>query len=102
LEFIIWVEECHQYITYVILINGLASPFFFHPRVFDKATLVSLLLFSIIAKYLSWHINHEYVVGGPKGIKIFDGLYIKNIIFMDNTSYLEMELSKKPNVQIEP
>ena len=76
--------SCMTLISFAILMNGAASPFFFAERGIRQGCPLSPLLFLLVAECLSRFIIKARVDGNFKGISISPGLSISNLLFVDD------------------
>lgn len=82
--FINWVMSCITNVSFVVLINGVASPFFHRQRGLRQGCPLSPLLFLFVAKGLSQLIHFSIRRGEYKGIEIAINLFITHLISMDD------------------
>lgn len=79
-----WIMCCITNVTYSILINGSASPFFHAERGLRQGCPLSPLLFLLIMDGLRRLIGEEHRQGQIAGIKINDTCILTNLLFVDD------------------
>jgi len=84
IEFIQWIMCCIKNITFSVLINGLASPFFHSERGLRKGCRLSPLLFFLIMEGLNRLILEEHKMGRLQGIMITNKFILTHLLFVDN------------------
>eukprot|EP00253_Pinus_taeda_P031667 PITA_31667 len=96
-SFISWIMGCISNISFVVLINGAASPFFKSQRGLRQGCPLSPLLFLLVAEGLSRLIHKARREEKIKGIEVAINLYITHLLFVDdilifsNGSYNELK-----------
>eukprot|EP00253_Pinus_taeda_P031126 PITA_31126 len=95
--FISWIMGCISNVSFVVLINGAASPFFKSQRGLRQGCPLSPLLFLLVVEGLSRLIHKARRTDKTKGIEVAINLYIKHLLFIDdilifsNGSYNELK-----------
>jgi hypothetical protein len=79
-----WIMACLSSVSFSILINGSASPFFKAERGVRQGCPLSPLLFLLVVECLSHFLIEAKSVGNFRGIKISPGLYISHLLFVDD------------------
>ena len=79
-----WVMCCITMVSFAILINGVASPFFHVERGLRQGCPLSPLLFLLVAEVLSRFIKKAKADGDFKGINISPSLAITHLLFVDD------------------
>jgi len=79
-----WIMCCITNISFSVLINGAASPFFGSERGFRQGCPLSPLLFLLVMGGLSKLIKDMYHRGRLSGIRISDGCTITHLLFVDD------------------
>jgi hypothetical protein len=82
--FINWVTSCLSTIYFVVLINGVASPFFHVERGLQQGFPLSPLLFLLVAGGLSISLRESKRSSRLKGIQISPNLCITHLLFLDD------------------
>eukprot|EP00253_Pinus_taeda_P013921 PITA_13921 len=96
-SFISWIMGCISNVSFVVLINGAASPFFKSQRGLRQGCPLSPLLFLLVAEGLSRLILKARRTDKIKGIEVAINLYISHLLFVDdilifsNGSYNELK-----------
>lgn len=75
---------CITNVTFNVLINGVASPFFHSKRGLRKGCPLSPLLFLLIMEGLSSLIKEEHRRGRLRGIPIIEGCTLTHFLFVDD------------------
>eukprot|EP00253_Pinus_taeda_P028927 PITA_28927 len=83
-DFIKWIMGCISSISFAILINGAASPFFKGYRGLRQGCPLSPLLFLLVAEGLSQLIRLAKREGTVKGLEIAVNMYISHLLFVDD------------------
>eukprot|EP00253_Pinus_taeda_P034952 PITA_34952 len=83
-SFISWIMGCITNVSFVVLINGAASPFFKSQRGLRQGCPLSPLLFLLVAKGLSRLIHQARRTDKIKGIEVAINLYITHLLFVDD------------------
>jgi len=83
-EFVRWIMACINTVSFAVLINGAASPFFQAGRGLRQGCPLSPLLFLLVAEGLSRFILASKVEGTFRGIAISQVLYISHLLFVDD------------------
>eukprot|EP00253_Pinus_taeda_P029650 PITA_29650 len=95
--FISWIMGCIPNVSYAILINGAATPFFKGQRGLRQGCPLSPLLFLLVAEGLSQLIHKARREGKVKGIEVATNLFISHLLFVDdififtNTEHIEIK-----------
>lgn len=84
IEFIQWIMCCKTNITFSVLINGSAPPFFHSKRGLRQGCPLSPLLFLLIMEGLSRLILEEHKMGRLQGVKITDKCILTHLLFVDD------------------
>jgi len=84
IDFIRWVMSCITTVSFSVLINGAASPFFHAERGLRQGCPLSPLLFLLVAEGLSRAILEAKALGRFKGIQVAPNLYITHLLFVDD------------------
>jgi hypothetical protein len=82
--FIKWIMACLNLVSFALLINGAATPFFHSERGLRQGFPLSPLLFLLVVECLSRAINHEARSGNLIGISIAPGHKITHLLFVDD------------------
>eukprot|EP00253_Pinus_taeda_P029977 PITA_29977 len=96
-SFISWIMGCISNVSFAVLINGAASPFFKSQRGLRQGCPLSPLLFLLVAEGLSRLIHKARREEKVKGIEVAINLYITHLLFVDdilifsNGSYNELK-----------
>lgn len=99
--FINWVVGCITSVSFVVLINGAASPFFKGKRGLRQGCLLSPLLFLLVAEGLSQLLLKAKREGSIKGLEVAVNLFITHLLFVDdillfcNGSLIELKKIKE-------
>jgi hypothetical protein len=80
--FIIWVMSCLNSVSFVVLINRVASPFFDAEWGLQQGCSLSPLLFMLISEGLSWAMVEAKHLEDFKGIQISLNLIITHLHFL--------------------
>lgn len=83
-SFIKWIFCCISNVSFSVLINGSASPFFHAERGLRQGCPLSPLLFLLIMEGLSQIIREECKMGRIRGIKITDDCTLSHLLFVDD------------------
>eukprot|EP00253_Pinus_taeda_P013597 PITA_13597 len=83
-EFFKWTMSCITEVTYSILLNGEATPFFTSERGLRQGCPLSPLLFLLIMEGLSKIISSARGRHHLTGIKIVDNLFLTHLLFVDD------------------
>lgn len=83
IDFIRWVMSCMTSVSFAILINGVASPFFHAERGLRQGCPLSPLIFLLVVEGLSHFIIKAKNEGEFRGIDISPGLSITHFLFVD-------------------
>lgn len=83
LEFINWIMWCITKVSFSVLINGFASPFFHVERGLRQGCSLSPLLFLLIMEGLSHLILEERWLGHLQGINITNNFTLTHLLFVD-------------------
>jgi len=84
INFIRWVMSCITTVSFAVLINGSASPFFHSGRGLRQGCPLSPLLFLLVAEGLSRAIAEASRNGSFKGIKISPSFHLTHLLFVDD------------------
>ena len=79
-DFIKWIMAFLTTVSFLVLINGFASPFFTVGRGLREGCPLSHLLFLLVAKGLIHFTLDEKALGSFKGIPISKVLYITHLL----------------------
>jgi len=79
-----WIMSCITTVSFSILINGSATPFFHSERGIRQGCPLSPLLFLLVAEGLSRAIAEAKRNGSFKGIRISPSLSITHLLFVDD------------------
>eukprot|EP00253_Pinus_taeda_P004076 PITA_04076 len=96
-SFISWIMGCISNVSFVVLINGAASPFFKSQRGLRQGCPLSPLLFLLVAEGLSRLIHKARRAEKIKGIEVAINLFISHLLFVDdilifsNGSHIELK-----------
>jgi len=83
-EFINWIMCCITKVSFIVLINGSASPLFHAERRLIQGFPLSPLLFLLIMEGLSRLISEECRLGRIQGIKITNAYTLTHLLFVDD------------------
>ena len=83
-DFIKWIMACLSTVSFAILINGSASPFFTSGHGLRQGCPLSPLLFLLVAEGLSRFLLDAKVHGNFNSIKILEVMYITHLLFADD------------------
>eukprot|EP00253_Pinus_taeda_P014434 PITA_14434 len=83
-SFISWIMGCISNVSYAILINGAASPFFKSQRGLRQGCPLSPLLFLLVEEGLSRLFHKARREEKVKGIEVAINLYITHLLFVDD------------------
>jgi len=84
IDFIRWVMSCVTTVSFSVLINGAASPFFHAERGLRQGCPLSPLLFLLVAEGLSRAIIKAKNEGRFQGILVAPNLNISHLLFVDD------------------
>jgi len=84
IDFIRWVMSCITTVSFSVLINGAASPFFHAERGLRQGCPLSPLLFLLVAEGLSRAIIKAKGEGLFQGIQVAPNLNISHLLFVDD------------------
>jgi len=84
IAFIRWIMTCISTVSFSVLINGAASPFFHAERGLRQGCPLSPLLFLLVAEGLSRAISEAKVEGRFQGIQVAPNLNITHLLFVDD------------------
>jgi len=84
IDFIRWIMSCISTVSFSVLINGAASPFFHAERGLRQGCPLSPLLFLLVAEGLSRAIIEAKRTGRFSGILIGEQLAITHLLFVDD------------------
>eukprot|EP00253_Pinus_taeda_P027835 PITA_27835 len=82
--FISWIMGCISNVSFTVLINEAASPFFKSQRGLRQGCPLSPLLFLLVAEGLSRLIHKARRTNQIKGIEVAINLYISHLLFVDD------------------
>eukprot|EP00253_Pinus_taeda_P008007 PITA_08007 len=82
--FVSWIMGCISNVSFAVLINGAASPFFKSQRGLRQGCPLSPLLFLLVAEGLSRLIHKARRTDKIKGIEVALNLYITHLLFVDD------------------
>eukprot|EP00253_Pinus_taeda_P026386 PITA_26386 len=83
IDFINWIMGCITSVNFVVLINGVSSPFFKGQRGLRQGCHLSPLLFLLVAEGLSQLILKAKREGTVKGLEVAVNLFISHLLFVD-------------------
>eukprot|EP00253_Pinus_taeda_P025786 PITA_25786 len=83
-SFISWIMGCISNVSYAILINGVASPFFKSQRGLRQGCPLSPLLFLLVSEGLSRLIHKARREEKVKGIEVAINIFITHLLFVDD------------------
>ena len=84
ISFIRWIMSCITTVSFSVLINGAASPFFHAERGLRQGCPLSPLLFLLVAEGLSRAIRVARDEGRFSGIKVAPNVSITHLLFVDD------------------
>ena len=84
ISFIRWVMSCITTVSFSMLINGAASPFFHAERGLRQGCPLSPLLFLLVVEGLSRAIRAAKAEGSFSGIQLAPNLNITHLLFVDD------------------
>eukprot|EP00253_Pinus_taeda_P008165 PITA_08165 len=84
LDFINWIMGCVTSVSFAVLINGAASPFFKGQRGLRQGCPLSPLLFLLVAEGLSRLLMEAKREGLIKGLEVAVNLFISHLLFVDD------------------
>jgi len=79
-----WIMACVVEVNYVVLINGIPTPFFKAARGLRQGYSLSPLLFILIMDSLSLHIKREIIQNKYSPLPICRGINISHNLFVDD------------------
>ena len=82
--FIRWIMSCITIVSFSLLINGAASPFFHAERGLRQGCSLSPLFFLLVVEGLSRALREAKCHGSLKGIQIFYLLHLTHVLFVDD------------------
>jgi hypothetical protein len=82
--FIKWVMSCITIVSFAVLINEIASPFFQVERGIREGCLLSPLFFMLVVEGLSRATTKAKSIGKFEGIVISPNLRINHLLFVDD------------------
>lgn len=85
-----WIMACVENVSYVIIINGIPSPFFHAERGLRQRCPLSPLLFILTTNSLSVHINIAFNENRCRPLKICRNNYISHNLFVDDVLIFAM------------
>eukprot|EP00253_Pinus_taeda_P029580 PITA_29580 len=83
-SFINWIMGCISNVSFAVLINGAATPFFKSQRGLRQGCPLSPLPFLLVAEGLSRLIHNARRSNKIKGIEVAINLYISHLLFVDD------------------
>jgi len=83
-DFIRWVMSCITMVSFVVLINGFASPFFHSERGLRQGCPLSPLLFLLVAEGFSRAIREAHMQGNFQGLQVANGFAITHLLLVDD------------------
>ena len=84
IDFIRWIVSCITTVSFSVLINGVASPFFHVERGLRQGCPLSPLLFLLVVEGLSRSFWEAKRRGSLKGIEVSQQLFITHLLFVDD------------------
>jgi len=84
IAFIRWILSCITTISFSVLINGAASPFFHAERGLRQGFPLSPLLFLLVAEGLSRALKEAIRLGNFTGLQLAQNLHISHLLFVDD------------------
>ena len=82
--FIRWIMSCITTVSFSVLLNGAASPFFHAERGLHQGYPLSPLLFLLVAEGLSRALKAAKRQGSLKGIQVAPNFFITHLLFVDD------------------
>lgn len=82
--YIKWIMSCIKDVSYSVLLNGEATPFFLSERGLRQGCPLSPLLFLLIMEGLSRSIIVAQNINELVGIKISENFYLTHLLFVDD------------------
>lgn len=84
IAFIRWIMSYISSVSFFVLINGAASPFFHVERGLRQGCPLSPLLFMLVAEDLSRAIKEAKSQGKFKGVQLAQNLFLTHLLFVDD------------------
>ena len=84
IAFIRWIMSCFTTVSFSVLINGAASPFFHANRGIRQGFPSSPLLFLLVAEGLSRALKEAIRLGNFTGLQLAQNLNISHLLFIDD------------------
>ena len=84
IAFVRWIMSCITTVSFSVLINGAASPFFHAERGLRQGCPLSPLLFLLVAEGLSQLLKKAHCEGQLNGIVVAQQLQITHLLFVDD------------------
>lgn len=84
ISFIRWIISCLTLVSFVVLINGVASPFFHVERGLRQGCPLSPLLLFLVAEGLSIFMKKASSEGNFRGLPISQVLDVTHLLFVDD------------------
>ena len=88
IAFFRWIMSCVTTVSFSVLINGAASPFFHAERGLRQGCPLSPLLFLLVVEGLSLLLKKAHSEGGLIGIVVAQHLQITHLLFLDDVLIL--------------
>lgn len=85
-----WIMACVEKVSYVVIINGIPSPFFLAERGLRQGCPLSPLLFILSMNSLSLHINEVVIGNRCRTLKICRNIFISHNLFVDDVLIFAM------------
>lgn len=95
LNFIMWIMSCIQIVSFVVLINREASPFFHAQRGLCQGCSLSPLLFFLVAKGLIHLLVEAKQRGEFQGCMVTRALPISHLSFVDDILFFSKDSPQK-------
>eukprot|EP00253_Pinus_taeda_P025314 PITA_25314 len=83
-DFISWIMGCITNVSFAVLINGAATPFFKGQKGLSQGCPLSPLLFLLVAEGLSQLIQKAKREGKVKGLEVAINMFISHLLFVDD------------------